>query len=330
MPRCGIADHPVTDTPIAVFDFETTGLNPSYDRVIEVSVIRLDPGRPPRLVLDTLVNPHRRVSATEIHGITDADVADAPEFADIADDLLAAISGCVLTAYNVYFDMRFLTAELDRVGVRSDSPHFCLMYLRPMLGLGSRCSLEDACRAHGISYSSLHIAAADALAGATLLQDVYFEALRLQQIETFAHLARLKSYKFVNSFDLPLQQRHTSVCGAPPTGRPPIKSRYTPQPQREPEHLDPVQLARHALGEYWEALKTVVYDLQIDDEELAYMLSKRRSTQLPDEQLRMLHARAFSTAITQFIDDEWLDQKESRKLARLHQCLSHLGWAPGE
>jgi hypothetical protein len=42
--------------------------------VIEVSVNRIDPGRPPRLVLDMLVNPRRRVAATEIHGITDAHV----------------------------------------------------------------------------------------------------------------------------------------------------------------------------------------------------------------------------------------------------------------
>ena len=53
----GIHDHPVVETPIAVFDFETTGLNPGYDRVVEVSDIRIDPGRPPRLVLDTLRGP---------------------------------------------------------------------------------------------------------------------------------------------------------------------------------------------------------------------------------------------------------------------------------
>jgi DNA polymerase III epsilon subunit-like protein len=41
----GIHDRPVARTPIAVFDFETTGLNPGHDRVIEVSIIRIDPGR---------------------------------------------------------------------------------------------------------------------------------------------------------------------------------------------------------------------------------------------------------------------------------------------
>jgi len=56
----GIHDRPAAQTPIAVFDFETTGLNPGDDRVIEVPVIRIDTGRPPRLVLDTLVNSRRR------------------------------------------------------------------------------------------------------------------------------------------------------------------------------------------------------------------------------------------------------------------------------
>ena len=52
-------------------------------------------------MLDTLVNPRRAIAATEIHGITDDDVADAPEFGDIASDLVAAISDCVVAAYNV-------------------------------------------------------------------------------------------------------------------------------------------------------------------------------------------------------------------------------------
>lgn len=75
-PLSGIAERPIADTPIAVFDFETTGLHPGYDRVIEVSVIRIDPGQPPRLAFDTLVNPRRRVAATEIHGITDVRIFD--------------------------------------------------------------------------------------------------------------------------------------------------------------------------------------------------------------------------------------------------------------
>ena len=115
----GISTRPIDETPIAVIDFETTGLTPGADRVVEVSVIRVDPGREPRLVFDTLVNPHRCVAATEIHGITDADVADAPSFQNIAGELLDSLNGCVVAAYNVYFDIKFLNFEMRNAGVFS-------------------------------------------------------------------------------------------------------------------------------------------------------------------------------------------------------------------
>jgi DNA polymerase III epsilon subunit family exonuclease len=137
----GILDRDVASTPIAIVDLETTGLNAGVDRVVEISVIRMEPGAEPVLAFDTLVNPQRPMAATEIHGITDDDVADAPEFADIATHIMNAISECVVAAYNVYFDMRFLDYEITRARLRAEAPHFCLMYLRPMLGLGGRCSL---------------------------------------------------------------------------------------------------------------------------------------------------------------------------------------------
>src|SRR5262245_59996831 len=80
----GLLDRTVADTPVAILDFETTGLYAGVDRVVEVSVVRVEPGQPRRLALDTLVNPGRRMAATEIHGITEDDVRDAPRFEDIA------------------------------------------------------------------------------------------------------------------------------------------------------------------------------------------------------------------------------------------------------
>lgn len=64
----GISSLRIADTPVAVIDFETTGLTPGYDRVVEVSIVRIDPGSKPRVVFDTLVNPARPMAATEIHG----------------------------------------------------------------------------------------------------------------------------------------------------------------------------------------------------------------------------------------------------------------------
>lgn len=195
----GLLDQPILRTPVAVLDFETTGMRAGWDRVVEVSVVRFDPGQPMNLVLDTLIQPDRRVTATEIHGITDADVADAPRFADLAGNLVEALSGCVLAAYNVAFDLRFLQEELGRVGIRQSIPHLCLMYLRPMLSLGPMCSLDRACRAHQIRHPGFHAAATDAVA-AGFLWEQYLEQLRLRQVRTFRDLAGVKNYKFARSF----------------------------------------------------------------------------------------------------------------------------------
>jgi DNA polymerase-3 subunit epsilon len=316
----GVRNKRIDQSPIAVIDFETTGLTPGFDRVIEVSVVRRDPGEQPRLAFDTLVNPMRPVAATEIHGITDDDVADAPCFKDIAGDFVAAVTDCVVAAYNVYFDIKFLAFELSQVAVDHIPPHLCLMYLRPMLGIGSRCRLEEACRAHDIDLTAAHIAAEDAQASAKLLE-CYLVELHNRDISTFSDLAALKKYKFVESFNNdPLPdpaQFNLSRCNT-----------FCSRTQRVSEA--PIDAARQALMAYWDVLRSIVADLEITDEELEYATQERRRLGLKEEQVRALHARAFTGAITQFLDDQLLDDQEVEKLRRLHNCLSQLGWAPGE
>lgn len=327
----GIAARAICETPIAILDFETTGLNAGTDRVIEVSVVRLEPGGTPTPVLDTLVNPRRPVAATEIHGITDADVADAPEFHEITRDLIDAMAGCVVAAYNVYFDMRFLEYELQRSGICEPAPYFCLMYMRPLLDLGKRCSLGDACQAHGIAHDAKHVATEDALASARLM-DVYFDAIRDRGIRTFGELAALRSYKFLQSFSRdPLDTR--VAAGFTMCGR--LKPRVVPTTAREvvsgvPEQPQPTDESRAAMKSYWDSLKAAISDLEITEEEIQDLRQKERQLGLRPEQIRVLHARAFVSAIAQFVDDECLDDRECSILRRLHQCLHQLGWAPGE
>lgn len=195
----GILHHGIKDIPVAVLDFETTGLSPGYDRVVEVSVVRVDPGSAPRLVFDSLVNPDRRMAATEIHGITDRDVASAPRFEELAGGLLGALSGCVIAAHNVYFDLRFLRFELDRLGLFQEVPHLCTMYSRPLLGLAA-CNLNDACRADRIAFTPAHTSRSDSTAAA-LLWMRYRDAFMDRGVLTFRDLTLMgRSYKFFSSF----------------------------------------------------------------------------------------------------------------------------------
>lgn len=320
MQEIGVGSRLIRESPIAVVDLETTGLNPGADRIVEVSVVRVDPDQPPQLVFDTLVHPMRRVAATEIHGITDDDVANAPQFREIAGELIGAMSDCVVAAYNVYFDIKFLAFELNNAGVNLVPPHLCLMYIRPMLGLGPRCRLEEACYSHNICYEVPHVAAYDAQASARLLEH-YLQIMKERGISTFSELAQLRYYKFVESFDndpLPSASALNLGCCEQLCSR---SSRIMEV------KIDPT---RYALDEYWDALTTVLADLEITDEEVEYITNERKRLGLQEEQLRVLHARAFANAITQFVDDQWLDDEESQKLRRLRQCLSKIGWVPGE
>lgn len=313
----GIAQRNISDTPIAVIDFETTGLTPGFDRVVEVSVVRIDPGEKARIAFDTLINPHRPMAATEIHGITDSDVSNAPRFSDIAGEILAATKDCVIAAYNVYFDIKFLNFELSNSGIDHSPPHFCLMYMRPMLGLGSRCKLEVACQLHGIDYEATHVAADDAMAAGKLFEE-YRTELGRRGVGTFQELADLHYYKFAESFCYP-PFPDPAAFGL---------NRFDGVLSRAgfAKMVDPV---RKAFSDYWDGLKNVLADLEISEEELAFMKAEAERGGLKPEQIRVLHARAFASVVAQFASDQWIDDRESRKIQKLHKCLETLGWAPG-
>ena len=96
-----------------VLDTETTGLNPRYERVIEVGILRV---RDDEIVdrYSQLVNPGKRIDPfiTELTGITNRMVADQPVFSDIREEVLAFLSDDIIIGHNTSFDIRFLSAEL--------------------------------------------------------------------------------------------------------------------------------------------------------------------------------------------------------------------------
>ena len=98
--------------------------------------------------------------------------------------------------------MSILAYELGTAGVGHTPPHFCTMYLRPMLGLGERCRLDAACACHGIELEAAqyHSAAADTIATAELLE-LCLGRMGEKGVRTFGDLAEMpRSYKFLESF----------------------------------------------------------------------------------------------------------------------------------
>jgi len=101
---------------IVFIDLETTGLNVSGDRIVEISLLKISPGGAEKW-FTSRVNPEIPIppKVTAIHGITDADVADCPKFREIAKTLAAFLEGCDLAGYNaIKFDIPLLAEEFLR------------------------------------------------------------------------------------------------------------------------------------------------------------------------------------------------------------------------
>ncbi len=105
--------------PLAVIDTESTGLNPETARIVRISVLRVDPdGR--RSTRSEMVNPGTPIpsGATEVHGITDEDVADRPPFRSYARALAESLDDCDLAGFAVErFHLPLLLAEFRRAGI---------------------------------------------------------------------------------------------------------------------------------------------------------------------------------------------------------------------
>lgn len=108
--------------PIIFFDLETTGIDTSKDRIVEISMVKVTPDGE-EIVKTRRLNPgmHIPAEATAVHGITDEDVKDCPTFAQVAKSLEQFVRGCDFGGFNSNrFDLPVLVEEFLRAGVDVD------------------------------------------------------------------------------------------------------------------------------------------------------------------------------------------------------------------
>lgn len=163
-----------------VLDTETTGLEAARGhRIIEIGCVELVNRRASGRHYHSYLNPEREVDegARAVHGLSLADLAAKPRFAEVADELMQFISGAELIIHNAAFDVGFLDAEFARLA-RDPPPRIeALCTVLDTLGLaremhpGQRNNLDALCKRYGIdnSHRELH----GALLDARILADVY-------------------------------------------------------------------------------------------------------------------------------------------------------------
>lgn len=104
--------------PIAFIDLETTGINLGTDRIVEIAIVKISPDGS-RQVKRKLINPEMPIppQSSEVHGITDDMVKDAPTFKQASNEIRQFLDNCDLAGYNSNkFDIPLLVEEFLRSG----------------------------------------------------------------------------------------------------------------------------------------------------------------------------------------------------------------------
>ena len=162
-----------------VLDTETTGLDPAAGhRIIEIGAVELVNRRPTGNRFHRYVNPEREIDegAVEVHGITNAHLADKPRFADIAEEFVAFVRGAELVIHNAPFDVGFLDAELARLGAGwGNVAALCgvcdTLQMARSKHPGQKNNLDALCRRYQVDNSQRELHGA--LLDAEILAEVY-------------------------------------------------------------------------------------------------------------------------------------------------------------
>lgn len=166
-----------------VVDIETTGGTKETHRITEIGAVKVVSGE----IVDhwqTLVNPERHIPAfiTELTGISDDMVKEAPLFSEIADSFKAFLSGSIFVAHNVNFDYGFIKAEFARIEESFAMPKLCTVKeMRRFYPGYDSYGLANLCKEFEIELNNHHRAMSDADATAQLLLLVNQERLKKQQ-----------------------------------------------------------------------------------------------------------------------------------------------------
>lgn len=165
---------PAPEQPYVVVDVETTGAGGPHHRVTEIGAVKIVGGRVVE-EFQTLLYPDRAIPAfiTGLTGITNAMVAAAPRFPEVADRFAAFSEGAIFAAHNARFDYGFIQSEFARLDRAYTRPLFCTCQNARKFfpGLESH-GLRNLCAHFGISLERHHRALDDARAAAEILQRI--------------------------------------------------------------------------------------------------------------------------------------------------------------
>jgi len=308
----------------AVVDVETTGLFQRQDRIVELAIVRLDPGAKTLGEFATLLNPERDIGPTHIHGIVARDVLQAPRFQDIAGDVCHLLSGVAIVAHNASFDLEFLSAEFKRLGhTIPTTAAVCTLRLARMVDgtLGSY-KLSALSEHFGLAHEHAHSALDDARATAALFRLLLWRRFK----------ASAPPLRELGCDESAVVAPHSAWPALQRSGR--VLPRTQAQSQVQPSHLSRVvsKLVPSALPdtpaavEYVDLLNRVLEDRRVTHEEADLLVDTAIRWGLSRDDVLVVHHDYLMSLVEAIREDGVVTEAE---LDELGDVAALLGYSPG-
>ncbi|HHX31225.1 MAG TPA: 3'-5' exonuclease [Bacteroidales bacterium] len=188
--------------PLVFFDLETTGINITRDRIVEISILKIHPnGKEEKKT--RRINPEMPIppESTAIHGITDDDVKDCPTFKQVAKSFADFLEGCDMAGFNSSrFDVPLLTEEFLRAGVDFDASKRKFIDVQIIFHRKEQRTLEAAYAFYcNKKLDNAHSAEADVLATYEVLKS---QLDRYSDLENDVNFLSKEYSSFNNNVDL--------------------------------------------------------------------------------------------------------------------------------
>lgn len=208
-----ILNNKIDDVEFSIVDVETTGLNASYNNIIEIGIVKVHNNK----IIDSfhsMINPGREIPGyiTAFTGITNDEVYNAPFFEDISLDVLSFFDGSIVAGHNLSFDLSFLKKEFLSCGhTLNFQPNLCTLKLAKRLYpfLKSR-SLSNLSNYLNIFNSNAHRALSDSETTAKILFRMIDE---LKEKYNYSFVKEIINFQYIPQLNIkekPLNKKLTN------------------------------------------------------------------------------------------------------------------------
>jgi DNA polymerase-3 subunit epsilon len=299
----------------AAIDFETTGLDASANRAIEIGIVIFSGSGEILNTFESLINAKRDVGRSDIHGIQASDLQQAPSFSEIASEVLSLLDETVLVAHNKSFDFRFLKREFGLLGIElGDFDGLCTMELMSASFSNSPRKLGECCRFLGIPLGTEHSALDDALMAAKIASHVIGE---------FGFPA----------IPEPLQAPHILLNPGKPLRRSEVRPIQISQGNFLTSLLDKLPVSNLNNGrlalptmQYMSLLDRVLEDRLIDENEAIFLQMTTADLGLSYQQTQMINSTYFAALCRAAQADGHVSDDEKNDLRMVGQLLDIQDW----